>query len=128
MKRIIGLAFAGLLFAAPVLAQKKQTTTKPNKMDKEFLESQPEGLYAKIQTNKGDIFCALEMEKTPMTVGNFVGLAEGKIKNASRPEGKPYFDGIKFQLYPSRKTFCRVIHQDDKFSLSLLLSLPAVKK
>jgi peptidylprolyl isomerase len=31
-----------------------------------------------------------------MTVANFVGLAEGKVKNTAKPEGTPYYDGIKF--------------------------------
>ena len=38
----------------------------------------------------------LEHEKAPMTVANFVGLAEGKVKNTAKPEGTPYFDEIKF--------------------------------
>jgi FKBP-type peptidyl-prolyl cis-trans isomerase len=53
-------------------------------------------MYAKFETNKGNIICALEFKKTPMTVANFVGLAEGSIKNTAKAEGVPYYDGLKF--------------------------------
>lgn len=65
-------------------------------MDKEFLDQQPDGMYAKFETSKGDIYTVLEFKKTPMTVGNFVGLAEGQIKNKSKSEGQHYYDGLKF--------------------------------
>ncbi len=56
----------------------------------------PEGLYAEMHTNKGDIILFLEHEKTPLTVANFVGLAEGKLPNRAIPVGTPYYDGLTF--------------------------------
>lgn len=54
------------------------------------------GLYAKFNTNKGEILIALEYDKTPGTVGNFVALAEGNLENDVKPQGSPYYDGLKF--------------------------------
>lgn len=65
--------------------------TKGSKVEK--LEN---GIYAKMVTTKGEILIQLEFEKTPITVANFTGLAEGKIKNSAKGEGEPYYDGIVF--------------------------------
>ena len=56
----------------------------------------PDGLYAELNMEKGQIVLQLEFEKTPMTVANFVGLAEGTIDNSALPAGTPYFDGTAF--------------------------------
>ncbi|WP_431471502.1 peptidylprolyl isomerase [Nonlabens sp. SCSIO 43208] len=55
-----------------------------------------EGLYAKFDTTKGEILVQLHYDKTPGTVGNFVALAEGNIENQAKPQGTPYYDGLKF--------------------------------
>jgi len=55
-----------------------------------------DGLYSKIKSSKGEILIQLEFEKTPGTVGNFVALAEGNLENSARPQGKNYYDGLKF--------------------------------
>ncbi|PQJ78204.1 peptidylprolyl isomerase [Polaribacter porphyrae] len=56
-----------------------------------------DGLYAEIQTNKGDILLELYFEDTPLTVANFVALAEGTHnKAADSIKGEQFYNGIRF--------------------------------
>lgn len=79
------LLFAFALIAGVLAADAKD---KKPKLEK--------GLYADMETSRGHILLKLEFEKTPLTVANFVGLSEGKIKNTAKGEGVPYYDGITF--------------------------------
>jgi len=56
-------------------------------------EARPDGMYAIMKTNKGTIVIELAFEQAPMTVGNFVGLAEGALDVT---KGKHFYDGLTF--------------------------------
>jgi len=64
-------------------------------------DPRPDGLYAAIQTNKGKIVARLEMDLTPLTVANFVGLAEGTkdwtdAATLKKIHGQPFYNGVTF--------------------------------
>jgi peptidyl-prolyl cis-trans isomerase A (cyclophilin A) len=95
MKKIAMIIAALSILSLGAFAQKKQKV-KLTKADQEFLKAQPDGIYAKFETSKGNIYALLEHKKTPLTVSNFVGLAEGTNSNTAKPLGTPYFDGLIF--------------------------------
>ena len=69
---------------------------KKTNVDKETYEGLKDGLYANFQTSKGNMIVKFEDKKAPVTVANFVGLAEGKIQNKAKAKGVPYYDGTIF--------------------------------
>jgi cyclophilin family peptidyl-prolyl cis-trans isomerase len=77
-----------VLATAVSVAQAKEKKPKKVKLT--------EGLYAEMQTTRGTILLSLAMDSVPLTVANFVGLAEGKIKNTAKAEGVHYYDSLKF--------------------------------
>ena len=89
------------LIGTMAIAQKKTIPAANGKATKTTIKSkmsnlkQP-GIYATIETEKGNIVILFDHKKVPMTVANFVGLAEGKMENTAKPIGVPYYDSIKF--------------------------------
>lgn len=69
---------------------------KTMNVEKETYEKLPDGLYANLQTTKGNMLVKLETQKSPVTVANFVALAEGKQKNDVKAAGVPFYDGTIF--------------------------------
>lgn len=56
-----------------------------------------EGLYADIETTKGDILLSLDYKNVPITTSNFVTLAEGTNSYVKdKFKGKPFYDGLTF--------------------------------
>jgi len=83
------MKYTSLLFA--VLISTLALATKPKKPKLE------PGIYAEFVTNKGSILCVLEYKKVPMTVANFVGLAEGNLNILDTiAYEKPFYNGLKF--------------------------------
>ncbi|MBI1838295.1 MAG: peptidylprolyl isomerase [Flavobacteriia bacterium] len=90
MTRFFSIAFISILaittfsFSSNISGKPKKPVLNP-------------GIYAQFETNKGIIICELEYKKTPMTVANFVGLAEGKFSvNDTIKYSKPFYNGLKF--------------------------------
>lgn len=85
---ILAAASISLLSCTPIY--------KKMNVDKETYEGLKDGLYANLQTTKGNLIVKFEDKKSPVTVANFIGLAEGKIDNKSKAKGVPFYDGTIF--------------------------------
>jgi len=68
----------------------------PQSMSKEEYKNLGDGLYAQMETSKGNMTIELFEQDAPLTVANFVGLAEGTKENKAKPLGTPFYDGIIF--------------------------------
>ena len=102
MKRILML-FKVILIPFVILLGCKQAARTDEAMQSVKDEAAKEmkladGLFASIITAKGTIAVELYFEKTPLTVINFVGLAEG-TKDYNPVKGRtdgPFYDGLTF--------------------------------
>ena len=100
------IKFIGLLFLAMTTgifaqtAPKKTTTKKVTTSTKKTIPTPADGdgIFAEIETTKGTIVLELEYQKTPITVANFISLAEGTntFVTDAKFKGKPFYNGLKF--------------------------------
>jgi cyclophilin family peptidyl-prolyl cis-trans isomerase len=83
-KNIFTIMFIGLIAVIPARAQDELS----------------DGMYAQMQTSKGLILLRLFYDKTPRTVANFVGLAEGNKSwrdvDTQQQQKSKFYDGLKF--------------------------------
>jgi peptidylprolyl isomerase len=94
----IAVLFCGLLMLPLVQMNAAAFIKEKNVSDSKDVqplgyEDLGDGLFAVIDTTRGQIVVKLAYDKVPLTVSNFTALAEGKMNAA---KGKPFYDGLTF--------------------------------
>jgi peptidylprolyl isomerase len=95
----IVIAFFGVfMFMQPpyflnAAAHIKEKNVSDSSISANGFEDLGDGVFAVIDTTRGQIVVKLAYDKAPLTVSNFVALAEGNMDAA---KGKPFYDGLKF--------------------------------
>ena len=95
---ILILFFLGMICVNAQTTKKTLSKTKQTSAKKSTPASNEQGIFAEIETTRGKILIQLEYQKTPVTVANFISLAEGTnpFVTLDKFKGKPFFDGLKF--------------------------------
>jgi len=90
-KAMLLLLLSFTMMQAQVKKSADKTTAKP------AAAKTDEGIFAEMETSKGKIVLQLEYQKTPVTVANFISLAEGDNPQVNEKyKGKKFYDGLKF--------------------------------
>ena len=98
-KRLLFLALALVLISVAVVltSMGRASSSLPRELPPEEAllrdAALGDGLFARIRTIRGEIVVRLEYQKTPLTVCNFVALAEGTMTNTGN---RPFYDGLTF--------------------------------
>ncbi len=94
---VVGSAFAA---AHPFQATAQSTENAQSETGELAAQSLGPGTYAVFNTNMGVIICKLFDKLAPVTVDNFIGLAEGtktfKDPATGQETTRPYYDGTTF--------------------------------
>ena len=94
----LGMISATAQTKKPVAKSKKPATATDAKKSAPAVASADQGIFAEMETSKGKIVIQLEYKKTPVTVANFISLAEGTntFVTDEKLKGKPFYNGLKF--------------------------------
>lgn len=104
MKSILKIVLLVLFSITSSYAQKAKAKTTKSVVKKSVVTKAisnssitAEGVFAEFETTKGKIVVQLEYVKTPITVANFISLAEGTNTFVKAElKGKSYYNGLKF--------------------------------